>query len=91
MISKFWHHIKISLVQGFMCKIRNDHFKKLFLGENDIKKSIQVIAEQVLEIEEEKRMIQHPILNSWKIFCGGANQIPQTLIKIFNHKKTGNT
>ena len=36
-----------------MCKMRNGHFKKLFGGKNDFQKTIQVIAKQVLEFEEE--------------------------------------
>ena len=36
-----------------MFKMRNGHFKKLFGGKNEFKKTIQVIAEQVLEFEEE--------------------------------------
>ena len=36
-----------------MFKMRNGHFKKLFFEKNDFKKTIQVIAEQVPEFEEE--------------------------------------
>ena len=36
-----------------MFKMRKEHFKKLFWGKNDFKKTIQVITEQILEFEEE--------------------------------------
>ena len=36
-----------------MCKMRNGYFKEPFLGKNNLKKPMQVIAEQVLGFEEE--------------------------------------
>ena len=39
-----------------MSKMRNEHVEKLFLQKNNFKKPIQVIAEQVLEFEEESPM-----------------------------------
>ena len=53
MFSKFWHHVKIGLGKVFVCKMRNGHFKKLFLGGKWLYETHLGYSWMVLEIEEE--------------------------------------